>query len=214
MTTCSLTRSFAIAALTLIQLGSPSAAVVFESASADALSSNSGITVGGASSQIYGAAFQLSTSVAVTGIGGLFLAQGRPFPNDIFGALIRLDSIAALPGGTGLSDADVVAGVVFNVTTSGDVTAPLSATLDHGAYAVVFGSGEFGASGVAALPPTGQVYATNYLGWNTNSGSWFGGDGYGRVFVLGTPVAVSEPTSLTLAALALAGIAAVRRRRA
>ena len=191
-----------IAALIVTPSAAP-AAIIFESAQPGG-GGQSGITIGGASHQIYGAAFSISTGVHVDSIGGLINPSGAPFTNDIFGALVRLTSVDALPTGNPFTGPEVVASVVFNAGSD----APLSVDLDPGAYAVVFGNDQFGATGTAVAPPAGTVLTTHYLVWNTNAGSWGGGTGYSRFYVTGT--VVPEPSS---ALLLLSGAALCLRRR-
>lgn len=194
-----------------------SAVLIFESASGGATSAYSGTSVGGSSKQIYGAAFSITQNIDVTAIGGLFFSQGYPFPDDIFGALIALDSLDDVPVGSGLAESDVMGYATFHVgaTTPHEVMAPLSVRLAPGSYAVVFGSGEFGTSGIAALPLTGSVYAQNYLVYNTDGGQWYGGTGGGRVFVEGSVAPVPEPSQIALVLVGLIVLSArLRVKRA
>ena len=199
------------------------AATIYESAlpaSSGQGGLDSGATIGGysGSGQIYGARFSISQGVHVDSIGGLFFAQPQgnqpqPYADDIFGAILRLASIASFPTGDPFSAAEVVASTVFHVgsTTAHEVITPLSADLDAGAYALVFGSGRFGATGIAAAPPSGQSLSAQYIYWGDSSGptSWHtdGSSGSARFFVLGT---VPEPAS---AALLLFGAALCLTRR-
>ena len=175
----------------------------------------SGITIGGSSNQIYGAAFAVDSNVQVDAIGGYFFSQGSPFPDDIFGAIIRLSLIDAVPTGDPFSGTEVVASIVFNVgsTSANDVTVPLAVDLSPGTYAVVFGNDQFRATGVAAAPEAGAVQTSNYLVWNTDSGVWREGSGYSRFYVTGTVSTVPEPSGLGLCSAGILSILVFFRNR-
>ncbi len=187
-------------------------AIIFESALAGP-GGVSGITIGGSSKQIYGAAFSINQVVQVDGIGGTFFSQGSGFPSDIFGAIISLPSIDAIPTGNPFTGPEVIGTTVFSVlnTSGADVSANLAVVLFPGSYAVVFGNDHFGSSGTAAAPPAGNILSSHYLVWNTNSSGWQGGTGYSRFFVTGTTV--PEPTSMVLGLSAILGLIAVKRKR-
>jgi hypothetical protein len=110
--------------------------------------------------------------------------------------------------------------VLFSVpqATAIDVTAPLSLTLGPGTYGVIFGSGQFGATGFAGLgslnTPAGDPNMFRSLfsdGWETFS------DPGVRMFVEGDAVSETPlPATLPLFATGLAvfGLAARKRKRA
>jgi hypothetical protein len=134
--------------------GRLSAAVIFESALPiePQPGLQSGIVIGGSpENQIYGAAFSIPHTVQVEAIGGFFFGPSA-YPNDVFGAIVRLPSIDGFPSGNPLNASGVVAHTVFDVGKgiAHEVTLPLAATLEPGAYAVVFGNNHFGAEGFAA----------------------------------------------------------------
>jgi hypothetical protein len=174
-------------------LGSSShAGLIYQSALPGGYGGDSGSTIGGysGSGQILGAAFSLSESVHVDAIGGLFFSSPSNGPDDIFGAIVRLGSITALPTGNPFDLGEVVGSTVFHVgsATAVDVSAPLSLDLDPGNYAVVFGSGYFGAGGIAGASPAGGSLSSRYLYWGDGfpgGTSWHeGGHTSERFFII------------------------------
>ena len=74
----------------------------------------------------------------------------------IFGAIVRLDDFSDVPDSFDLSTPDVLGvSLLTPPGCSNEVSAPLSLELEPGTYALVFGSGLFGATG-AAFAPTGS----------------------------------------------------------
>jgi hypothetical protein len=110
--------------------------------------------IGGTSvttSQYVGWRFETSQTLDVERIGGHLLSFPDE-PGDIFAALIRLQSINSVPMGAPFTPEEVVATTTFRPTfPSAEVFTPLSATLTPGSYALVFGTGLFGATGAGAL---------------------------------------------------------------
>jgi hypothetical protein len=103
------------------------------------------------SDQFMGARFRVEKKTRVTSIGGHFLAHGSIpiYGGSIFGAIVRLNE-AGFPSDNYLTLANVVATTVF-VPIRGNNVVPLPTTLESGNYAVVFGSGLFGAKGKRGL---------------------------------------------------------------
>ncbi len=203
----------------LISQSHTQAAVIYQSALPGGYGATSGSTIGGysGSGQILGAAFSVTQSVHVDSIGGLFFSSPSNGPNDIFGAIVRLSNVGALPIGNPFSASEVLGSVVFSVgsETATDVYAPLSLDLVAGDYAVVFGSGYFGATGIAAAPGAGGDLSARYIYWGDGfpgGTSWRdGGHTSERFVVLGT---VPEPASATfvfVAALITLGRRSVQR---
>ena len=126
------------------------------------------------SDRFIGASFALSSPTQITGIGGQF--GGFP-AGTIFGAIIPLDSLTALP--TYAPDqlpthslADTVFSLVGQlpaIPQGADIIEPLSVTLPPGTYAVLFGSGLFGADGNGGLgfqntPCCSPTFLQNFFG--------------------------------------------------
>jgi hypothetical protein len=106
--------------------------------------------------------------LVVDGVGGHLVGFG----GEIFAALVSLSSIDAFPTGLPFTEEEVIATTTFAPPAlSDDVRTPLSARLPPGSYALVFGSGEFGATGEGAvvnfngqedIPPT---TISSYIFW-------------------------------------------------
>lgn len=103
--------------------------------------------------QFVGWRFQVAQTFQVAEVGGHLLGFTTPAEEGpIFGALIRLGSLSAFPAGAPFLPAEVVASTLFSPPfPSDEILVPLEATLEPGAYALVFGSGQFGATGGGAI---------------------------------------------------------------
>jgi hypothetical protein len=125
----------------------------------------------------FGVRFAVTETVTTSSVGGLFyeFAPGGGF----YGAVVRLTGPADFPDSTDLSTADVVGAALLNAPVSPNVpeivSSDLSLTLTPGDYALVFGSGAFGATGtvVNAYPgvstPSGFLYG---ISQHSGSGAW------------------------------------------
>ena len=128
---------------------SVSADVIYQSALMGSPGSNGGAVV---DSEVYlGKRFQVTQTMVATGIGGHFGTFTTP-GQSIFGAIIRLDNFSDFPNTINpLNSSDVLAvGLVPMPANyySADLTAPINpVTLMPGTYAILFGSGQFGATG-------------------------------------------------------------------
>jgi len=69
----------------------------------------------------------------------------------IFGAIVAVPSLAVLPSGTPFDGTTKASAVLRLSTTSGVVTAPVDVNLSPGVYAVVFGTGYYGATSTSAF---------------------------------------------------------------
>lgn len=209
--------SMAVVGTTFIALGSISTAkastLVLESATFSSADLNLGYTV--ASSQSVGWRFQIDRSLQVTDIGGNF----GVFHNtgNIFGAIVSLDSLNALPSGNPNSLQNVLGNTTFTPTSlGGDTLTPLSVLLNPGNYALIFGSDQFGATGSSAMPYIGQVNfpGSSYFFGNTN---WINGSvSNARFIVKGNEVTTSvpEPSSvLGLLVVTLLSISQILQRQ-
>ncbi len=123
--------------------------VTLESAPLDAPNFIGGLSV--IPSQFLGWRFQVTDTLQVTDIGG-HLGSTSP-NNEIFGAIVSLSEPNAFPQSNPFQPGEVLAATTLNPSfPTNDVTVPLSVTLNPGNYALVFGSGLFGASGDAYMP--------------------------------------------------------------
>jgi hypothetical protein len=128
-------------------------------------------------------------------------------------AIVSLSGPDALPSGSPFNTT-TIATVTFTlpVYEDADVSIPLSVELQPGNYALIFGSGQFGASGVGAMPSDnidipGQA---SYFGWWNNV--WNNDSISNERFVVYGEV-VPEPSTLTLFAMAFGAIALLMWRR-
>ena len=162
-----------------------------------------------------GAAFTLTKSREITGIGGQF--GGYP-SGSVFGAIVPLASQTSLPSFAPSAIAsNAVADVVFSLptVTAIDFTAPLDVTLPAGSYAVIFGSGAFGASGWGGLGDQNTpIGSPNYVSYFSFDGDVWSGDSYDgvRITVSGVPEASTWAMLIAgFAGLGLCGYRAARR---
>jgi hypothetical protein len=155
-----------------------------------------------------GAAFTLGATEQITNVG----AQFGGFPSGtIFAAIVPLASQTSLPSFTP-SDiaANAIADVVFSVpqATAIDYSVPLSVTLSAGSYAVIFGSGVFGAEGWAGLGQLNDVVGSpNWVGTLFDN-SW-SADSYDGVRI--TLTAAPEPSTWAMLIIGLAGLGGAQR---
>jgi hypothetical protein len=208
-------RYISLCALAVISLGvSPLAqgAVIHESATLGPTAQyGGGVLVD--SMQFLGSRFSVDRVVEVEFVGGhLWGIDGT-----LFAALVALSSPTALPSGSPF-DMTTVATTVFTPQyPSNDTFFPLPVTLIPGDYALIFGSGQFGAEGVfAAMPEVnfdipGQA---SYFVWSTLYGQmWNESENLIsriRFVVIGT--VVPEPNSARLFGLGSLGACGFFRR--
>lgn len=123
--------------------------VVLESAELGATGRIGGTSV--TTAQFVGWRFQTDQTLAVDRVGGHLLSFPDR-PGDIFAALVRLQSINSVPLGAPFTPEEVVATTTFRPPfPSDEVLVPLAAPLTPGSYALVFGTGLFGATGEGAI---------------------------------------------------------------
>lgn len=154
--------------------------------------------------QYLGSRFHVNQTVHVTGVGGYLSGSG--FGNQqIFAAILSLASPTALPIGHPIDPGELVAATAFDPGRPGsDVRTPLSATLAPGDYALVFGSGQFGATGDAALEATGTPLPGNsILLWNDQGFgfAWLDVGEFGVRFVVEADTVFAEANGLASTAL-------------
>ena len=146
------------------------ATIILETASPGPAPSGSFGTVL-ASYQFIGARFTLNQPMQIDSIGGHLRGTGT-----LFGAIVSLSSPTALPSGGPFAAGVVKATVVFNAPSpSAQMTIPLPVLLEPGSYALVYGSGLFGATGSGSLVRNNiDIPAqSSTLGWfESTPGSW------------------------------------------
>jgi hypothetical protein len=169
-----------------------------------------------ASDVFSGVRFELLSPVVITRIGGHVVS---PAGGEFFGAIVNLTDQNDFPDSGNLSTPDVVgSAIVAFPAPSAEVFGNLSLSLQPGWYALVFGSGLFGATDAGAMPLNNpDIGNPSYIAWQT-------GDGWANLL---TPIfrnfrfvvegrVVPEPTitSLILAAsVQILCITPVARRR-
>jgi hypothetical protein len=161
-----------------------------------------------------GVVFQLVQPARVTQIGGHF---GAPSVGSFFGAIVTLDGPNDFPNSENLSTPDVVAETTLTFPiASAEVYGNLDERLGPGWYALIFGSGLFGATGAgAAVQNNPDIGSPNYIGSQPGSG-WFSLTDLSPTFanhrfvVLGTSVA--EPSTIALLCLGALMLLVARRR--
>jgi hypothetical protein len=119
--------------------------------------------------------FSIDSPLAVHHIGGHLLAIPDQ-PGDIFAAFVRLSAVDSLPIGAPFNDDEVVATTTFRPNfPSDEYIAPIETTLVPGSYALVFGTGLYGATGFASLhngPDQPDIPPTNlssFIFWSIPS---------------------------------------------
>lgn len=184
--------------------------------------------------QFFGVDFTITSPSEVTAVGGS-IGNFGPNTGSIFAAILPLVRGTALPAsappGKTLGEeveATALAAVTFVPGTSMNASAPLSLELQPGNYALVFGSGAFGADGVAFFGGVidhtrGEPRYIDSAGDNWGGGTVGdvvscsdGTDNCLRLSVFGVGNGenlVPEPTTLGLFGVGLAGVAATRRKR-
>jgi hypothetical protein len=176
----------------------------------DGTTAGNGVSGG---SLFIGADFAVTSPAQVSVIGAAFadtaLTSGS---GAIFGAIVEVDPTTGLPTQPVENLASITLGeAVFTPTTDGDTTATLSQAVNllPGTYGLVFGSGLFGATGVADLLHNNDTVGSPSI--FENDFAAFSQDPYDtdvRLF------AAPEPASATVLLSAGAMLAGVRRRRA
>jgi hypothetical protein len=164
--------------------------------------------------QIIGARFSINAPEIVEDIGGYFNGSGN-----IFGAIVRLSSSTDFPDSADpLSTADVLGHTLINLgLVDTDVSGTIGpVTLGAGNYAVIFGSGQFGATGSGGVDGSANIGTPSFIFHNGSSGpAWFNDNASptdGRFFVEGT-VAAPLPDSATACLMLLGGLTLTRFMR-
>jgi hypothetical protein len=161
MTVNRLTRWILVAAL--VALARPAAAqhLIVETATYQASAPGSEFNVG--VGDYYGwydewimVKFHLSTRTSVTRVGIANVHSYDGSPVTLFAAIVPINASGVPDGPAPFDDAKVIAHTVFQIDGS-DQKVPLSATLDPGDYAVVFGGDRYGAGGYAVVHDSGQT---------------------------------------------------------
>ncbi len=157
-----------------LQAVNPIQAVTLASAELGSTGQNIGTFI--APFQFQGWRFNLDTPFEVKEIGGHISTVGDVVtpPNEpIFGAIVQLNNSNALPEGNPFLPEEVVASTTFIPTElSSDIRVPLSVTLNPGSYGLVFGSGLFGATGLALMPLNNTSFPDSTYFTYSSVGTW------------------------------------------
>jgi hypothetical protein len=209
MKTLHLSKVIVLLIVALNSYSPADAEVIYESSTMGPTGQTTGTII--SNKQFFGSRFYISQQTQVTAIGGHL--AGCHIQGGIFGAIVSIDSFSDFPNGHPFNTTEVIAYKVFTPTfPSSDYRTSFSAELSPGYYALVFGSGLYGAKSETYMPALGQT--------DLSSGQYIFWDGYydsawknviygmGRFVVEGT--VVPEPSSLLLFSL---GAAIVRKRR-
>ena len=158
--------------------------------------------------RVIGADFTLTHDSHITSVG---FGSGRFGGGTIFGAIVPVDPATGFPLASFDNLAPTALGftLINELSTAGDVSGLLSLDLAAGTYGVVFGSGQFGATGVGAF--TESTANGDPMMFESFFGSAFSSrtDDV-RLFVTGE---VPEPASIALMLAGLAGLGWLVARR-
>jgi hypothetical protein len=203
------------------------ATITLESARLDTTGQRDGIVISSDESigtnQFLGWRFQLTNPLQVTDIGGHLASRSNFGNGEIFGAIISLSNSNAIPQGEpfklGEVPGQVLATTSFNPGfPSRDVTVPLFVTLNPGNYALIFGTGLFGASGYGFMPRSQQDFPGSSYFFSVDT-FWEGGSNFSsvRFVVKGESdifTSIPEPTcTLGLLTLGISGAGLLRKRK-
>jgi hypothetical protein len=161
----------------------------FETATLGATGQGPGSGFGITNLLFLGAKLTLTGTSNITSLGGHFVGSGAS--TKIFVAILPLNGSTDLPN-TPLNPAEALFSTTFNApATSAEVSIPTNFQLPPGRYAILFGSGFFGATGAAVMPGNDtDVGAPEYFySPNTVGNSYVnGGFSRARMFVNGALV--------------------------
>jgi hypothetical protein len=168
-----------------------------------------------------GVNFFLASPAQVSDIGGHFIEDFRNGNNEIFGAIVRVNGPTDPPSPFDLSGPDVLGTTLITLPPPNDSeneSGPLSLALTPGWYAVIFGSGKFGAtsqnSGAIIISSGAAANINGVLTYSVrqSDGTQIFQAAGARYFVEGQLVtdAVPEPSSALLLLVGLGALTAVR----
>lgn len=214
----SLMPVLALAIASIVAASHASAATIFESGTLGTtgiLYSELGSTVPGTNVNTFvfaGVRFELNKPAITTEIGGHFVA---PMSGTFFGAIIALDGSNDFPDSNDLTSSDVLGKTILAFpSSSAEVFGDLSLSLDPGWYALVFGSGLFGANGSGGAVRNGMDFGDpSYIGYGLNL-EWFNLDIFQNPFdnhrFVVTGTIVPEPNTFTAILLLLIAFRSLR----
>jgi hypothetical protein len=154
------------------------AATIFESGTLGptGISREDIASIGGSNvsaSVFVGVRFFVDQPAIATGVGGHFI-KNTGADESFFGAIVAIDDQHDFPDSGDLSTPDVVDSVLLRFPEfSNEVSEPLTTRLMPGWYALVFGSGLFGATGKGVALSNNPDFGTpTYIAYQPGAG-WF-----------------------------------------
>ncbi len=197
--------------------------IIYESAGLGSFGSRGGATI--SLNQFVGISFSIADAVHVTAIGG---DMGTSPGGTIFGAIVPVPTAGAVPSVAPLEIESIALGnTVFSAAAGHPVTTdfrtPIAMDLATGDYALIFGSGLFGASGQGFVRNNNIPFSSSVAFTTDNAppppgfpaGRWnsgFFGTGW-RLVVEGELRPIPEPSTLLLLGSALVALVSVARQR-
>jgi hypothetical protein len=120
-----------------------------------------------------GVRFEVTQPALTSRVGGHFVIEPG-YDDSFFGAIVRLDSSSDFPNSGNLSSSDVLGQTLLSFPmTSTEVFGDFELSLTPGWYALVFGSGLFGATGQGGAPANNpDIGSPSYIGHQDGPG-WF-----------------------------------------
>jgi hypothetical protein len=206
-------RAILVALMMAMPVCAAEAGTIVETATAEA--GDPGDYIISNTNRVFGATFTVASATELTSVG---FGYGRYGGGTIFAAIVPVDPITGFPladydnlAATALVSTLINVPAVFDAALTGDVLAPLSYQLAPGTYAVVFGSGQFGATGVGPFTESDAI-GDPQLFQSFFGSAWedFGSDDI-RLLLNGDPV--PEPMTIALMLAGLLGVAFLARGR-
>lgn len=189
---------------------------VFESATMGQPAQTAGPSV--SPIQFLAARFHLNQPTVVDHIGGHLMGniqQGQAADSTMFAAITRIDAPGGFPTDTPSTFQPLAVTVFSAPFPSADVSVPLTLDLPPGDYAVMFGSGRFGATGSGGMPLDNLplTAASDFFESYSGNDSWRSDAQLLGLRFTVSGVAVPEPPSISLAAFGFLGLMAWGWRR-
>jgi hypothetical protein len=205
-------RAFILALLAFLvtRSGTATAAVLYETGALgptgitwDQMTSDPSLGVNVSRAVFGGVRFRLTTPVALSHVGGHFVARAGA-DRSFFGAIVRLEGETDYPDSIDLSTPDVRGATLLTFpSASAEAFGQLDLTLEPGLYALVFGSGLFGATGAgASLRNNTEGGMPDYIGFQSGFGWGERASQGGKRFVIEGHF-IPEPSAIVIAMIGL-----------
>jgi hypothetical protein len=162
-----------------------------------------------------GVRFELTQPAITLRIGGHFVADPR-VDDSFFGAIVKLDDVMDFPDSGNLSTPDVLGATLLTFPNpSAEVFGDLQLNLDRGWYALVYGSGLFGATGSGGmLLNNADIGDPSYIAHQPGPG--FGWGNLSPIFhnfrFVVEGIVVPEPMALAILPITLVVVLRIRCR--